>query len=181
MSESSTLGQTCLTVACKLVPVLKTDLGGIHQSLCWIWLSQRLKNLLCFYVQLSQRLWLNQERGKLVTTHLMQTDTPVTPPLPPNLRVFPSPRLSSVFFFLPELWATVWINLLCILSKVIPFSGSVFALSLCNMEKNAKTQSLGLKVLSKKTVHILNPYLPSFLKHFEKENVQLLILDCEKR
>lgn len=49
------------------------------------------------------------------------------------------------------------------------------------MEKNAKTQSLGLKVLSKKTVHILNPYLPSFLKHFEKENVQLLILDCEKR
>lgn len=123
----------CLTVAWKLFTVFKRGLGGIRQSLGWVWLSQSMKSLLCFCVHFSQGLWMHQETGKWRTTHPTQTDTLATTTTATRTRVFPSPRLSSVFF--PALWSTVWINLLCILSKVIPFSGSIFALSLCNMEK----------------------------------------------
>lgn len=74
---------------------------------------------------------MHQETGKLITTHLTQTDIAATTAT--STGVFPSPRLSCGFAL--SCGVTVWINLLCILSKVIPFSGSVFALSLCNMEK----------------------------------------------
>lgn len=106
---------------------------------------------------------MHQETGKLITTHLTQTDPSITTATDTNTGVFPNPRLSCVFAL--SYGATVWINLLYILNKVIPFPGSVFALSLCNMERNAKTPQLDSKVPSKKSGSILNAYLPSFLKH----------------
>lgn len=76
---------------------------------------------------------MHQETGKLITTHLTQTDASINTTTATSTGVFPSPRLSCVFAL--SCGATVWINLFYILSKVIPFSGSAFALSLCNMEK----------------------------------------------
>lgn len=137
-----------------------------------------MRSILYFCVQLSQGLQMHQETGKLITTHLTQTDTSITTTTATNTGVFPSPRLSCVFA--RSCGATVWINLLCILSKVIPFPGSVFALSLCNMEKNANTPQLDSKVSSKNGGSILNACLPSFLKHVEKGNIKLLIFDCQK-
>lgn len=91
-------------------------------------------SILYFCVQLSQGLQMHQETGKLITTHLTQTDIAATTAT--STGVFPSPRLRCGFAL--SCGVTVWINLLCILSKVIPFSGSVFALSLCNMEKKCQ-------------------------------------------
>lgn len=119
---------------------------------------------------------MHQVTGKLITTHLTQRDTSITTTTATSTGVFPSPSLSCGFAL--SCGATVWINLLCILRKVIPFPGSVFALSLCNMENNAKKLQLDSKVPFKKGGSILNAYLPSFLKQIKKENIKLLILDC---
>lgn len=145
----------------------------MRQSLDLVWLSQSMRSILYFCVQLSQRLQMHQETGKLITTHLTQTDAFITTTTTTTTGVFPSRRLSCVFAL--SCGVTVWINLLCILSKVIPFPGSVFALSLCNMERNAQTPQLDSKVPSTKSGSVLNAYLPSFVKHIENENIKLLI------
>lgn len=120
---------------------------------------------------------MHQVTGKLITTHLTQRDAPISTTTATSTEVFPSHRWSCVFAL--NCGATVWMNLVCILRKVIPSSGSVFALGLRNTEKNAKPPQLDSKIPSKKGDSFLNAYLLSFLKHIKKENIKLLILDCK--